>query len=97
MPRTPSSPADRPKWLRFEAGDEESHELFAPGANWRKQDQYPVLKPLDSYTRDDYLRLAWELLRRMPRCDDYNQPFCRASRCASMRLPTPSLPIASDR
>ena len=39
MPRTPSSPADRPKWLRFEAGDEESHELFAPGANWRKQDQ----------------------------------------------------------
>ena len=67
MPRTPSSPADRPKWLRFEAGDEESHELFAPGANWRKQDQYPVLKPLDSYTRDDYLRLAWELLRRMPR------------------------------
>ena len=67
MPRTPSSPADRPKWLRFEAGDEESHELFAPGANWRKQDQYPALKPLDSYTRDDYLRLAWELLRRMPR------------------------------
>ena len=58
MPRTPSSPADRPKWLRFEAGDEESHELFAPGANWRKQDQYPALKPLDSYTRDDYLRLA---------------------------------------
>ena len=67
MPRTPSSPADRPKWLRFEAGDEESHELFAPGANWRKQDQYPALKPLDSYTRNDYLRLAWELLRRMPR------------------------------
>jgi hypothetical protein len=27
----------------------------------------------------------------------YNQPFCRASRYASMRLPTPSLPIASDR
>ncbi len=67
MPRTPSSSADRPKWLRFEAGDEESHELFAPGANWRKQDQYLALKPLDSYTRNDYLRLAWELLRRMPR------------------------------
>ena len=46
MPRTPSSSADRPKWLRFEAGDEESHELFAPGANWRKQDQYLALKPL---------------------------------------------------
>ena len=27
----------------------------------------------------------------------YNQPFCRASRYASMRLVTPSLPIASDR
>ena len=26
----------------------------------------------------------------------YSQPFCRASRYASMRLPTPSLPIASD-
>jgi hypothetical protein len=57
MPRTSSSPADRPEWLRFEAGDEESHEPFAPGANWRKQDQYPALKPLGSYTRDDYLRL----------------------------------------
>src|SRR6185369_9987500 len=31
------------------------------------------------------------------RSRDYNQPFCRASRYASMRLPTPSLPIASDR
>jgi hypothetical protein len=27
----------------------------------------------------------------------YNQPFWRAVRYASMRLPTPSLPIASDR
>ncbi len=27
----------------------------------------------------------------------YNQPFCRANRYASMRLPTPSLPMASDR
>jgi len=27
----------------------------------------------------------------------YNHPFCRASRYASIRLPTPSLPIASDR
>ncbi len=26
-----------------------------------------------------------------------SQPFCRASRYASMRLPTPSLPIASER
>lgn len=58
MPRTPSSPADRPKWLRFEAGDEESHELFAPGANWRKQDQYPALKSLDSYTRNDEFGLS---------------------------------------
>jgi hypothetical protein len=61
MSSAPSSSADRPKWLRFEASDEESHELFAPGANWRKQDQYPALKPLENHTRDDCLRLAWEL------------------------------------
>ena len=35
--------------------------------DWRKEDQYPALKPLDNYTRDDYLPLAWELPRRMPR------------------------------
>lgn len=67
MSSTSSRPEDRPRWLRFEAGEDESHELFAPGANWRKHDQYPALKPLDTYTREDYLRLAWELLRRMPR------------------------------
>ena len=67
MPRTPSSPTDRPRWLRFEAGEEESEILFGPAADWRKSGQYPVLKPLDNYTREDYLRLAWELLRRMPR------------------------------
>ncbi|GMU43385.1 MAG: hypothetical protein AMXMBFR25_13710 [Lysobacterales bacterium] len=30
-------------------------------------------------------------------CATYSQPFCRALRKASMRLPAPSLPIASDR
>ena len=68
MSLKPPSSADRPWWLRFEADDTESQRLFAPGVkDWRKQDQYPALKPLDNYTRDDYLRLAWELLRRMPR------------------------------
>lgn len=67
MPRTPSSPTDRPRWLRFEAGSEDSIRLFELGADWRKREQYPEIKPLVDYTRDDYLRLAWELLRRMPR------------------------------
>ena len=67
MPRTPSSPTDRPRWLRFEAGSEDSIRLFEHGADWRKREQYPEIKPLVDYTRDDYLRLAWELLRRMPR------------------------------
>ena len=67
MPRPPSSSSDRPRWLRFEAGDDESEVLFGPGADWRKSSQYPVVKPLDEYTLEDYLRLAWELLRRSPR------------------------------
>ena len=54
-------------FLRFDAGRPELRALFVPGANWRKKRQYPELKPLDSFTRDDYFRLAWELLRRMPR------------------------------
>ena len=67
MPRTTTSPSDRPRWLRFEAGEEESEILFGRGADWRKSSQYPEVKPLDEYTREDYLRLAWELLRRSPR------------------------------
>ena len=31
MPRTPSSPADRPKWLRFEAGEPVPDERGACG------------------------------------------------------------------
>lgn len=67
MPRKPPNAADRPKWLRFVAGEEDSEHAFAPAADWRKPKQYPDIKPLVDYTRDDYLRLAWELLRRMPR------------------------------
>lgn len=54
-------------FLLFDAGRPELLALFAPAADWRKKRQYPELKPLDRFTRDDYLRLAWELLRRMPR------------------------------
>ena len=67
MPRTTSSPSDRPKWLRFDANDEETELLFAPAADWRRSSNYPAVKPLNSYKCEDYLRLAWELLRRMPR------------------------------
>jgi hypothetical protein len=73
MSRMPSSPTDRPRWLRFEAGSEDSKRLFEHAADWRKRTQYPEIKLVD-YTRDDYLRLAWELLRRMPR---YRHQFHR--------------------
>ncbi len=74
MSRSPSSPTDRPRWLRFEAGNEDSNRLFEHAADWRKRTQYPEIKPLVDYTREDYLRLAWELLRRMPR---YRHQFHR--------------------
>ena len=41
-------------------------------------------------------RLSVDRSPALRRCR-HSHPFCRASRCASMRLPTPSLPIASDR
>lgn len=47
--------------------EDESEVLLGPGADWRKSSQHPVVKPLDEYTREDYLRLAWELLRWSPR------------------------------
>ena len=81
MPRTSSSPSDRPKWLRFESGNEESERLFEHGADWRKREQYPEIKPVVDYTRDDYLRLAWELLRRMPR---YRHQFHRLQKFGIM-------------
>lgn len=67
MPRPPSSSSDRPRWLRFEAGEDESKILFGPGADWRKSSQYSVVKPLDGYRREDSLRLAKELLHRSQR------------------------------
>lgn len=54
-------------FLRYEAGRPEAAADFAPVADWTKADQYPPLKLLDQYSREDYLRLAWEFLRRMPR------------------------------
>ena len=67
MPSKTPSTSSLSDFLRFDAGRPEFLALFAPAADWRKKRQYPELKPLSSFTRDDYLRLAWELLRRMPR------------------------------
>ena len=67
MPSKTPSTSSLSDFLRFDAGRPEFLALFAPAADWRKKRHYPELKPLSSFTRDDYLRLAWELLRRMPR------------------------------
>jgi len=56
MSSTSSRPEDRPRWLRYGLGKTSRTSCFrlAPtGA-----DQYPVLKPLDSYTRDDDVTTA---------------------------------------
>lgn len=68
MPRTTSSPSDRPKWLRlFDASDEETELLFAPAADWRRSSNYPAVKPLNSYKCEGSSQAGLELLRRMPR------------------------------
>ena len=61
---TPSTLED---FLRFDPKSPESLALYAPAADWTQSAQYPEYKLPDEYTRADYLRLAWELLRRMPR------------------------------
>ncbi|WP_155742611.1 hypothetical protein [Variovorax paradoxus] len=38
-----------------------------PGANWKNAGEYPALKPASLWTGSDYLRLAWEIIRRSPR------------------------------
>ena len=42
-------------------------ELYIPICNWRDAALYPKFKPEHLLTQDDYLRLAWEVLRRVPR------------------------------
>ncbi len=53
--------------LRFDPLDPLRGELFKQGANWRKALEYPPIKLVDDYSRADLIRLAWEILRRMPR------------------------------
>ncbi|WP_284428206.1 hypothetical protein [Acidovorax sp. SUPP2522] len=38
-----------------------------PGANWQSANEYPALKPESLWSGQDYLRLAWEIIRRSPR------------------------------
>ncbi|MBW8846180.1 MAG: hypothetical protein JF607_14535 [Burkholderiales bacterium] len=54
-------------YLQYNPDDAESRELFVPGANWEDASAYPPIKAAGDLKRADYLRLAWELLRRMPR------------------------------
>jgi hypothetical protein len=54
-------------YLRYEADKPNAAALYVPAADWTKASQYPALKLPGQYTRNDYLRLAWEILRRMPR------------------------------
>lgn len=55
------------RFLRYDPLDPESSQLFVPGADWEDASAYPPIKAARDFTRADYLRLAWELLRRMPR------------------------------
>jgi hypothetical protein len=41
--------------------------LYYPGADWRTGSSYPEVKPDSDLELKDHLRLAWEVLRRMPR------------------------------
>ena len=41
--------------------------LYGPSANWRNGEEYPPLKPDSQLEAQDFLRLAWEVLRRAPR------------------------------
>jgi hypothetical protein len=54
-------------FLVYDPADARICKLFEPGAVWKNASEYPPVKPLVEYSKDDYLRLAWEILRRMPR------------------------------
>jgi hypothetical protein len=41
--------------------------LYGPAADWKVHNQYPSLKPDSTLIAQDFLRLAWEVLRRAPR------------------------------
>jgi len=41
--------------------------LYFPAADWRYERNYPELKPEQQLIQCDFLRLAWEVLRRVPR------------------------------
>lgn len=67
-PAAKEPPAERSPFLTIShIAREVMPELYYPGADWRSADSYPALKPDKEYKRPDYLRLAWEILRRVPR------------------------------
>lgn len=51
--------------------------LYGPQADWRSADAYPAVKPDHEWEAADHLRLAWEILRRIPR---YRWHFERVQR-----------------
>lgn len=63
--------------FRYDPDDEASRRRFRPAADWAKASEYPPIKATADFTRADYFRLAWELLRRMPRYRDHHEKLQR--------------------
>jgi hypothetical protein len=57
-------------------GRKSKPELYYPVSDWRDSKAYPPIKRDSDLVRGDYLRLAWEVLRRVPR---YRWHFKRIS------------------
>ena len=53
--------------LRFDHEDEDKIAYFRLGGNWEDASEYPQILPLKEYSKEDLLRLAWDILRRSPR------------------------------
>lgn len=63
--------------LRYDPDDESARRRFRPAADWTTASEYPSIKSAAEFTRADYFRLAWELLRRMPRYRDHYEKLQR--------------------
>jgi hypothetical protein len=74
---SPSSQKERPSRLRYDPRDEAARYRFRPGADWALASEYPQIKAVAEFTSADYFRLAWELLRRMPRYRDQHEKLQR--------------------
>jgi hypothetical protein len=53
--------------IQYDPKDKQKAAYYRVGGDWTKSSEYPQIFPLDKYRKEDFLRLAWELLRRSPR------------------------------